>query len=161
MSKSVTTRAILLVDDGCPLSKVVAALLAGAGFRVLVAGSASTAFKICRQARIVLLMTNLSMPDLPGPQLAMRVVSMCPDVRILYMSGSDEGHLPQTGLSSTGPCLLQKPFSPADLLNAVDGVLESDLPTSAAVPKQASRIRNRFGCRSDRHTKPQMPQMGR
>jgi hypothetical protein len=50
-------------DDDCPLSKVVAALLAGAGFRVLVAGSAATAFKICRQARIDLLMTSLSMPD--------------------------------------------------------------------------------------------------
>jgi CheY-like chemotaxis protein len=127
-----TTRTILLVDHESALMKLMKALLDGAGFRVLAATCAREALEICRQTKVDLLLTDVSLPDLTGRQLAMHVANFAPDVRVLYMSGSDAESLGEMGLSSTDPRLLRKPFSPAALLNAVDGAL--DLFPPATVP---------------------------
>lgn len=122
-----SARTILLVDDNFALLKLIKALLEGAGFHVLAADSASEALKMCRQKKIDLLLTDVSMPDLTGPQLAMRVANFAPYVPVLYMSGSDGESLQAMGFSWIEAGLLRKPFSPADLLNAVDGILDGDL----------------------------------
>jgi len=131
---------ILLVDDDPALLKLLKALLDGAGFHVLAAKSASEALRMCRRTKIDLLLTDVSMPDLMGPELAMHVVDFDPDVRVLYMSGSDVKSLGAMGLSSMDPALLRKPFSPAALLNAVDGALDLFPPVTAPPdPKSHSR----------------------
>lgn len=87
----------------------------------------------------------------------MHVVDFDPDVRVMYMSGSDAESLAAMGLSSTEPTLLRKPFSPATLLNAVDGLL--DLFSAAAAssdPKSHSRTcayaeAPLFSCRETAH----------
>ena len=148
---------ILLVDDDLALLKLLKALLDGAGFHVLAAKSASEALRMCRRTKIDLLLTDVSMPDLMGPELAMHVVDFDPDVRVLYMSGSDAESLAAMGLSSMEPTLLRRPFSPAALLNAVDGAL--DLFSAAAAssdPKSHSRTcaypeAPLFSCRETAH----------
>jgi CheY-like chemotaxis protein len=131
---------ILLVDDDLALLKLLKALLDGAGFHVLAAKSASEALRMCRRTKIDLLLTDVSMPDLMGPELAMHVVDFDPDVRVLYMSGSDAKSLGAMGLSSMDLALLRKPFSPAALLNAVDGALDLFPPVTAPPdPKSHSR----------------------
>lgn len=148
---------ILLVDDDPALLKLLKALLDGAGFHVLAAKSAGEALMMCRRTKIDLLLTDVSMPDLMGPELAMHVVDFDPDVRVMYMSGSDAESLAAMGLSSTEPTLLRKPFSPATLLNAVDGLL--DLFSAAAAssdPKSHSRTcayaeAPLFSCRETAH----------
>lgn len=122
-----SARTILLVDDTFALLKLLTALLEGAGFDVLAANCASEALRMCRQKKIDLLLTDVSMPDLTGPQLAMRVANFAPDAPVLYMSGSDGESLQVMGFSWIEARLLRKPFSPADLLNAVDGILDGDL----------------------------------
>jgi CheY-like chemotaxis protein len=133
MHGSLTTRTILLVDDNFALLKLIKALLEGAGFHILAANSPIEALNICRQRKFDLLLTDVDMPDLTGPELAMRVVTSAPDTRVLFMSGSDGNSLAEMGFSWIECGLLRKPFSPADLLNAVDGAL--DVFSAAAAPR--------------------------
>jgi CheY-like chemotaxis protein len=135
-----TTRTILLVDHESALMKLMKALLDGAGFRVLAATGAREALEICRQTKVDLLLTDVNLHDLTGPELAMHVANFAPDVRVLYMSGSDAKSLGAMGLSSMDPALLRKPFSPAALLNAVDGALDL-FPPGAAPPELKSHPR--------------------
>lgn len=125
-------RTILLVDDNVALLRLIKALLEGGGFRVLAADRASEALKMCRQVKIDLLLTDVCMPDSTGPELAMQVASYARDVRVLYMSGSDGESLRMMGFSWIEAGLLRKPFSPADLLNAVDAILDGDLSLASA-----------------------------
>jgi len=135
-----TTRTILLVDHESALMKLIKALLDGAGFRVLAATGAREALEICRQTKVDLLLTDVNLHDLTGPELAMHVANFAPDVQVLYMSGSDAKSLGAMGLSSMDPALLRKPFSPAALLNAVDGALDLFPPVTAPPdPKSHSR----------------------
>lgn len=121
-----TEPTILVVDDESALLRLLKALLDGAGFHVLAARSGGEALRMCR-ANIDLLLTEVRLPDLTGPELAKQVIDANPDLRVLYMSGSDGASLAAAGFSwieRIEPRLLRKPFSPADLLNAVDGILD-------------------------------------
>lgn len=124
MCGSLTSPTILVVDDDVALLKLLKALLDGAGFRVLTAASPSEALETCRRIKIDLLLTEVRMPDLAGPELALQVVRFAPDTRVLFMSGCDTSTLAEGDCSWIEYGLLRKPFSPADLLNAVDGALD-------------------------------------
>lgn len=131
MCGSLTGLTILVVDDELALLKLLKALLNGAGFHVLTARSAGEALEMCRRTKIDLLLVELSMRDVTGPELARGIVKLAPDARVLFMSGSDATDLSETEFSWLERGVLQKPFSPADLLNAVDGAL--DLFSASAV----------------------------
>jgi DNA-binding response OmpR family regulator len=124
MCGSLTTRTILIVDDELALLKLLKALLDGAGFHVLIAASALDAIEMCRRTKVDLLLVELGMPDLRGPELARSVTRIARDARVLFMSGSDGKSLSSTEFSWLECGILQKPFSPADLLNAVDAALD-------------------------------------
>jgi PAS domain S-box-containing protein len=75
--------------------------------------------------RIDLLVTDVVMPDLGGPQLAERVVALCPDAKVLYMSGYADTDTVQDGALEPGTALLQKPFTAARLAIKVREVLDA------------------------------------
>lgn len=131
---------ILLVDDQPALLKLLKALLDGAGFRVLATNSANQALRICNYTRIDLLVTEVSLLDLPGKQLALLVAAANPDVRTLYMSRADRNGASGLGLGRVEAGVLRKPFSPADLLNAVDAILESSGQPSTQVSSEPGRM---------------------
>ena len=113
---------ILVVDDEATVRDLLAQLLADAGYRVSVAGSA-------REARALdepfdLLLTDVVMPETSGPELAETV----PARRVLFMSGYD-----QDALARTDVPFLQKPFGRDELLHAVRTLLDGKpLARSAA-----------------------------
>jgi CheY-like chemotaxis protein len=125
------TETILLVEDEDEVRAVLRQILLGKGYRVLQASSGDEALVMARIHRgpIHLLLSDVTMPHMKGPELADRLVAERPDTRVLYMSGYneesfDDGH---------GPCL-QKPFSPQKLAGAVRAVLDvaGDGQTGAA-----------------------------
>jgi len=107
---------ILVADDEAPLRQAVAEILASAGYRVLEAQTAQQAVEISDQfpGRLDLLLTDVVMPGLRGPELAQLVANRHPQVRIIFMSGYAEG-FPETQLPPNS-AFLQKPFRFATLL---------------------------------------------
>jgi YesN/AraC family two-component response regulator len=74
-------------------------------------GEPSEAVRIAEEGtrKLDMLLTDVVMPVMTGPQLALRVISTHPRIKVLYMSGFADASQP------TGPpdgTLLQKPFSP-------------------------------------------------
>jgi CheY-like chemotaxis protein len=75
--------------------------------------------------RIHLLVTDVVMPGVGGPELASRLEAARPGFRVLYMSGYTGGAVVNHGLLSSATAYLQKPFTPDVLLRKVREVLDA------------------------------------
>jgi len=110
---------VLLVEDETPLRKLISQVLKSAGHRVLEAANGDEA--IAASARhsgpIELLVTDVVMPGMNGPELVAKLRARRPRMTILYMSGYDNDLVDLTNLESTAS-FLQKPFSPRDAVEA-------------------------------------------
>jgi two-component system, cell cycle sensor histidine kinase and response regulator CckA len=96
-------------------------VLARYGYDVLEALDVQHALSIaeCHPTHIHLLLSDIVMPELSGPDLAQRVVRYRRDVRVLYMSGFASRVESGVGLLSAGVSLLEKPFTPERLVATV------------------------------------------
>jgi two-component system cell cycle sensor histidine kinase/response regulator CckA len=114
---------ILVVDDQPATLKVARILLESFGYAVLAAGNGQEAMILFRrhQEQIRLLLTDVVMPDITGPQLAERLLRMNPDLRVIYMSGYPH----EEELHGVGVLFLAKPFNPAGLSKAVREALDA------------------------------------
>jgi hypothetical protein len=115
---------ILVVDDNCDIRGTVKALLEIEGYAVLIADDADTAMKLYDQAKVALLLTDVVMPKMSGLELADQLLRREPQLRILFMSGSED--------VSRGFGCLAKPFTRAELIGRVGQVLESRPTTQVA-----------------------------
>ena len=124
---------LLLVEDEELIRRVVAQSLELQGYRVIAVEDGSRALAICEQADqpIDLLITDVVMPLMSGPQLVERVSTLRPDLPILYMSGYTDRALIHQGQRKAGTAFLQKPFMPEVLARKVREVLDGDLPKAA------------------------------
>jgi len=115
---------ILLVEDEAAVRRVTRKFLERHGYHVLEASGASEGLQQVADfaGRIDLLLTDVIMPGkLNGPDLAARLQSLCPQMRVLFMSGYAGEALSRNGI--TDDCLLPKPFSPSALLEKVGACL--------------------------------------
>jgi len=64
------------------------------------------------------------MPKASGPELAKELLSVCPGLKVLYMSGHTERAISKRGVRRKKVAFLPKPFTPADLVAKVREVLE-------------------------------------
>ena len=106
-------KTILLVDDDASVRTLVRQFLEIKGYTVLEAEEAATATEICRSNAdaIELLITDVSMPETSGVELAGQLSKLRPDLKVLYISGysdvQDTSSIAARGQSS----FLQKPFT--------------------------------------------------
>jgi PAS domain S-box-containing protein len=107
---------ILIADDESALRQALVEVLRSNGYKVLEAETSIEALEMARrhQGQLDILLTDIVMPGLRGPELARRVASAHPEVQIVYMSGYAEG-LPEAQLPENST-FLQKPFRFATLL---------------------------------------------
>lgn len=119
------TETVLLVEDEEAVRDLVRTILSGQGYEVIVALDPSHAEEIARQfpAEIHLLLTDVVMPGTSGRELASRIVDLRPGIRVLYMSGYTENVITSGGMLEEGLAFLQKPFSPAVLVQKIREVL--------------------------------------
>jgi FixJ family two-component response regulator len=75
--------------------------------------------------RIDLLLTDVVMPRLSGPEVAARLLKVRPDLDVLYMSGYPDDHIAPHGILDPGIAFLHKPLRPKTLLAKVREVLEA------------------------------------
>jgi len=117
-----TARAtVLLVEDEPALRELAAVILEGEGYRVLQASDGGEAIVVAERHRgpIDLLVTDVVMPRLSGPELAERLRSLRPELEVLYMSGYNDSRLLTRGVEEANVHLLAKPFTPDQLAEQV------------------------------------------
>jgi CheY-like chemotaxis protein len=123
---------ILLVEDEHAVRSVAARILLNQGYYVLAACSADEAFTLAERVggAIDLILTDVVMPDMGGPELVKRLLSKWPDIKVVFMSGYAEGDKLQVGVGDKGISFLQKPFSAESLTFSVREVLDSEITQS-------------------------------
>ena len=111
------------------LRQLVRTLLEGGGYTVLVAEGVEEALDLAERHHgpIHLLLTDVVMPGLSGPEAAARLLAVRPESRVLFMSGYAGDPIGRRGLLPVAAPLLIKPFTEASLLRMVREVL-ADVP---------------------------------
>jgi DNA-binding NtrC family response regulator len=124
-TESSGSECVLVVDDEPSVLSITCALLARSGYEVLQADCGQRALEICGtcKQRIDLLLTDVMMPKMQGPQLAELLAAQYPEMRILFMSGFQDNRC-QPNTSRTAVRMLAKPFTPEKLLAAVRAALD-------------------------------------
>jgi PAS domain S-box-containing protein len=120
------TETILLVEDEEAVRRLVRIVLEGKGYTVLEASGWQEALEIAGQQKTIhLVITDVVMPGVGGPELVSRLEAARPGIRVLYMSGYTDGAIVNHGLLGSATAFLQKPFTPDVLLRKVREVLGS------------------------------------
>ena len=121
---------VLVAEDEANVRALAVETLARRGYRVLSAASGEDALKVAGafDGTIHLLISDVVMPGMKGPELADRLRAMRPGMRVLLISGYAADVVTPADLKEAA--FLTKPFAPAALLKAVKHIL--DVPLSSA-----------------------------
>jgi PAS domain S-box-containing protein len=116
---------ILVVDDNASILSLVDEILSAHGYETIPAPDPSAALALSDRtaATIDLLVTDISLPAMTGMQLAAAFTARNPSLRVLYMSGFSSIPREEPGVSTVHGVLLRKPFTAAQLLDAVRAAL--------------------------------------
>ncbi|MGO9961141.1 MAG: response regulator [Solirubrobacteraceae bacterium] len=117
---------LLLVEDEPALRTLVVTMLEEQGYAVLHAGNGLDAIAVAERhvGAIDLLVTDVVMPRLSGPELARQLQTLRPGLEVLFMSGYDDSRLVNRGVQKTNVNLLVKPFTPDQLIDRVAELTE-------------------------------------
>jgi signal transduction histidine kinase/CheY-like chemotaxis protein len=114
---------ILLVEDEAPVRRIARTILERAGYRVLEASTAEEALGVAA-GPVSLLLTDVIMPGMSGRDLALRLLSDRPDLKVIYMSGYPDEALGGHEILEAEVAFLEKPFTADGLLAKVRSVLD-------------------------------------
>jgi CheY-like chemotaxis protein len=115
---------ILVAEDEPAVRSLVEQVLRAAGYTVIAAVDGREALDLAGGlASIDLLLTDVMMPRLNGPELAAALREWRPDQRVLFMSGFTNDVLGARGITSPEVDLLKKPFAPNELVARVQEML--------------------------------------
>jgi two-component system cell cycle sensor histidine kinase/response regulator CckA len=116
---------VLVVEDDPQVRLLVATILGGAGYTVLVAGNPLEALEMSEQfgGEIHVLVTDVVMPTMNGRQLADRIIGQRPNIRVVFVSGYTENTVVHHGEVDVGVNFLSKPITANRLLAMVARVL--------------------------------------
>lgn len=122
-----TTGTILLVEDQAAIRMLLEDVLSEAGHRVLAAPDGRRALELAREysGAVDLLVTDVVMPEMSGPDLASQMAPLRPGAMVLYISGYTDHALLHRGAIEQGAGFLQKPFLPESLLSKIDELLSA------------------------------------
>ena len=121
------TETLLVVENEAAIKSLVQMALERHGYAVLTAESGSEALRLAaaHHGPIDLLITDVVMPDLRGPDLAKRLVAQRPGLTTLFMSGYMDDTLEEDTTSLPVPVdFIHKPFLPSALVAKVREMLD-------------------------------------
>jgi two-component system sensor histidine kinase EvgS len=118
---------VLVVDDELYLLTMAKRMLEKSGYRVLTAGTPIEAIELTEQYadELRLLIADIIMPEMNGRNLAIRLRSLCPSMKILFMSGYTANMIMDQGVLNDDEHFIQKPFLAKELAIKVRDALKA------------------------------------
>ncbi len=116
---------ILVVEDETVILELACAMLEQLGYTALAAASPEEALHLAKThtGQIHLLITDVVMPGMNGRDLAAQMTKLCPDLKVVFMSGYTANVIAHHGVLDPGVHFIQKPFSMDDIAAKVREVL--------------------------------------
>src|SRR5579862_4692112 len=126
----VEPKTILVVDDDLSVLSLIKSMLDCGDYRVLIATSAESALRMAEREdlSIDLMLMDVVMPDVTGPELAERILALRPHLKVLFMSGCTDSEVVRVKILDRALGFLPKPFTSDSLLENLDS---NDLGISA------------------------------
>ena len=123
---------ILIVEDDPSVRKMACRILGGHGYTIIETRDVSDAMSQASsyQGRIDLVLSDVVMPGMKGPEVFARISQFHPEAKILYMSGYTEGTALSGHLLQQGTQFIQKPFTVRGLLEKVGDLLADSTKTN-------------------------------
>ena len=124
---------VLIVEDEVSILNLARKILEAANYCVLTANNPNEALEVAKEQgrNIQLLITDVVMPEFNGRELASRLETYSPKLKILFMSGYTANVIAHHGILDTGVNFIQKPFSKKEILTHVRKVLDGPNPEGA------------------------------
>ena len=118
---------VLLVEDEDQVRRVTRMVLERQGYQVIEAATPNAALTLARglAGPLGLLLTDVSMPEMNGDDLAARMQALRPGLRVLFMSGHPDASRGLRHMVEGGRLFLKKPFTQDDLVRKVREVLDA------------------------------------
>ena len=118
---------VLLVEDEAVVRELVREILERDGYRVIVAPTPADALDASQNAAdsIDLLLTDVVMPGMSGPEVAETLVASREGLKVLYMSGYTDELAAEHALLKPGTAFIQKPFRAQELTEKVRSLLDA------------------------------------
>lgn len=119
---------ILLLEDELSILEITKMMLEKLEYHVLPASTPSEAIRVAKEqaGKIHLLITDVTMPEMNGLDLAKRLIEVTPGIKYMFMSGYTNNVIAKHGVLDEDVHYIQKPFSIQDLADKVRETLESD-----------------------------------
>ena len=142
MMNEVSKRArVLIVDDEKVIASTLSTILKQHGYETAVSFNGYDAVQLARHFRPELLLSDVCMPGIDGIETARRILSFCPDCKVLLISGAPPGTKP---FDNAGPSpvifpLLPKPAHPREVLRMVALLLEASASQAESLPNPSIR----------------------
>ncbi|MEP6849709.1 MAG: PAS domain S-box protein [Acidobacteriota bacterium] len=120
------TETILLVEDEEIVRRLAGEVLETGGYTIIEAPNGREALAFCREhpGRIDMLMTDVVMPEMGGPELAVKIRDLFPDMAVLFTSGYTDDAIVRHGVIEANTNFIQKPFTTIDLARKVRQILD-------------------------------------
>jgi two-component system cell cycle sensor histidine kinase/response regulator CckA len=128
---------ILLAEDSESLREMACEYLESVGFTVLEAASGPEALQKAKEfdRPIHLLLTDVVMPEMTGPELAKQMTALFPGIKIIFTSGYTDDAIARQGVLDPGVAFIPKPYRPKALAHKIREVLgEADQKTESSIP---------------------------
>lgn len=131
------SKTILAVDDETDVLRLLQRILTEEGYEVVSAKSGDAAIQAFKSMEHPpdLLLTDVVMPGMSGPMLCDQLRALCPDLKVLFISGYDDRHVVRRYVVEQGFHLITKPFTMKSLRQAIESVLAA--PQKAGTKEQA------------------------
>ena len=128
---------ILIVEDEAHIRELIGDVLYECGYTVHLAATAEEALAEhdCPGSSIDLIITDVILPVMRGPELAEELKARLPDMKVIFMSGYTDDRIRHSDILEGRAHFLSKPFTPVILAKKVRDVLAPDRQRSLPVRK--------------------------
>jgi two-component system cell cycle sensor histidine kinase/response regulator CckA len=129
---------VLIIDDDPSYLDTMRALLSSEGYNVLTSSTGPKGLDMVRYAPrdIGAVLLDFNMPRFNGAETLQFLRKLCPDVKVLAISGMNLNQLPPDFRAGVNR-FIPKPFSNADLLKTIEEVIEGESATDTSTSAQA------------------------
>jgi two-component system, cell cycle sensor histidine kinase and response regulator CckA len=120
---------ILVIEDEEMVRELVCTVLSEQGYTILCTGNGHEGLRMAREHEgpIDLLVSDVIMPQITGPEIARELLAARPKTKVLYISGYSDADISEDGVLSPSVQLLGKPFAPDALSRRVREVLDDGI----------------------------------